>query len=169
MNQFTNRKWRKSEKVLHTKQATLWYRRSRGRWQRDVTDWAESRTVLGNGECTFSKMRMIKATEHLAWHDMSYSDQAYDPTTGSQTGHSAFRKHSKTYCCTAILILFSHLQLHSSSVLVTLSSTIKICLHFSFLHANSMPVYSFPLHTLILINMRRLDAGASSGSSTKGR
>lgn len=46
-----NRKWKKSEKVLYTSHATLWYRRSRGRWQRDVIDWGASKTVLGNGEC----------------------------------------------------------------------------------------------------------------------
>jgi len=34
-----NRKWKKGEKVLYTSHATLWYRRSRGRWHCDVIDW----------------------------------------------------------------------------------------------------------------------------------
>jgi hypothetical protein len=65
-----NRKWRKSEKVLYTSHATLWYRRSRGRWQCDVTDWGASRTVLENGECRFIKWilyssRTLRLTRHV--------------------------------------------------------------------------------------------------------
>lgn len=63
---------------------------------------------------------------------------------------------STTYFCTAILILSSHLQLHPPSVLIILSFPIKICLHFSFLHAHCMPVYALHLHLLRFRTRRKM-------------